>query len=332
MAAADIVLALGTAAGVIAAHAHYGDDLPVRFWVYLVIAGALADYVFSPIEVLAHELGHAVTAVALTGERVYIEVGEAADGVAFSLGKIDVRVTLRHNGGGSCSLPNRLAPWKLGLIAIAGPLASAALTAMCVAGVIASRGHGLLLVMILVVAGLVAACGVINILPTTVSGRYGGGELAGQPTDGLVLLWALGGHSYDRHGDEPTPGERFVRRTSPAFRAVLTEAARAAGDDPITPAHLLRAIAHNGGPATELLAIAHVRTEPIPADAQRAEQPRFTAAAACAIDRSPGYLSLRGDRLVEPEHLLLALLAEPEIEAAGIDRPALRADVLAHFA
>lgn len=78
---------------------------------------------------LIHELGHAVAAVALTGQRVTVVIGREPSVVRFALGRIDVRWDPKGYVA-HCRLALGVSAPRLLVLALAGPAASIALAAV----------------------------------------------------------------------------------------------------------------------------------------------------------------------------------------------------------
>lgn len=121
-----VVFALGTAYVFALAGVH---DVNILF-------SAAVTAIAEPPLVLAHELGHAVAAVRVTGRRARVQAGRPPFRSVFSIGKVSVEYS-SGSGNGICRF-DRSAPvsgWGLLAITLAGPAVNIAL-GLILAGVV----------------------------------------------------------------------------------------------------------------------------------------------------------------------------------------------------
>jgi hypothetical protein len=135
----------------------------------VAIFALVTAYVSVPLLTLAHELGHALAAVRLTGQRVTVRIGDEPGLARFALGRIDVRWhPIGHLAYCELSLGGSLAPREQLRFALAGPAAealAALMLAVAAVGLAAAQGTGLpfAIVAAAAVGGLARAA--LNLLP-----------------------------------------------------------------------------------------------------------------------------------------------------------------------
>ena len=305
--------------------------------------------------VFAHELGHAVAAVALTGQRVLIRMGGEPYLLRFALGRIDVRL---HPTGpvAHCELsPANVPPWRLVVIALAGPAVSVALGAALVP--LASdwpAGSPIPPWLVGALAGCSVTVGVANAIPFRRLPKWWTGSLESEtgPSDGflaLVALRALRSRPETEETEETEETDPEGRRY-PASEEVLRATARAAEEARLRASghigteHLLVGVMEEAGsPASRLLARFGVTQEGVRRHLAEAVGPppdevRLTPAAKRAIAAAGRALTLRGDARVTTEHLLVGLLQERDglmiqvLRQSGVDVDELRRQALAALA
>jgi hypothetical protein len=311
----------------------------------LALAGSiLVRVVVQPLAVLVHELGHAVAAVLLSGQRISLQVGQPDDGGAVSIGKIDLRLGRGTHPAHIRVLPDRLSRARLISIFLAGPVASLLFAVALVWLAVAIGPSRTAFVPIAIAAGA-ASLLLINLVPFEQAGSWWlGTPLVGPATDGLLALRVLRGHEGRRVWHPDAPPQPAAARTppplTPTARDVLGRALVAgveAGE--VRPEHLLSALASEPvGVAGEMLRRSGVTASvqaPAP-DAPRLHAPT-SPAVVTILERSRSLLTLRGDVEVDTEHLLLALLESADetvhatLREAGADATAMRSELLARL-
>jgi len=107
---------------------------------HAIFYALLTWLVIVPLLTLLHELGHACTAIMLTGQRVVVQMGKRPGIVRFRLGKIDFHFRPSALPVGFYEMTDwqRATRQQLAWIALAGPLTSLLLMALCAALAIAS--------------------------------------------------------------------------------------------------------------------------------------------------------------------------------------------------
>jgi hypothetical protein len=141
--------------------------------------------------VLLHELGHAVAARRLLGGEVKVAVGTAGKLADLRLGQLALSVNAVSHPGSAAGVAefdaSRATARDVLLIAVAGPVASLAGTALTAWALSAVPGPGVVFNMLWAATAAGAAC-VLNLVPLTLQERRGGAWLR---TDGRVALDAL---------------------------------------------------------------------------------------------------------------------------------------------
>ena len=301
-----------------------------------VVVSLVTGFLVEPLLVFAHELGHALAAVALTGERVLIRVGGEPYLVRFALGKIDVRF---HPSGyvARCELsPARISPRHYLVVALAGPAVSLAVGAVLVPVALAWRGDSPVLFWITALAAASSLfVGLANAVPfRRLPGWWPGSMRTHEegPSDGFLALHAL---RAQRHGEDGVwPEDRSS--DSDAMRLIVTDAVRRviamAVDEAeglrnpcVGTEHLLlgllreresRAcrVLESFGLTTERVRV-HLARSPGEHETASGQELPLTPAAKRTLARARRALSLQGDECVDTKHVLLGLLQEQEGQA-----------------
>lgn len=311
----------------------------------LALAGSiLVRVIVQPIAVLIHELGHAVTAVLLSGQRITLQVGQPDDRGAVSIGKIDLRLGRGTHPAHIRVLPERLSRARLICIVLGGPVASLLLAVALVWLAVTVGPSGTAFVPIAIAAGA-ASLLLLNLVPFEQGGSWWlGTPLVGPATDGLLALRALRGHEGRRIWNPDAPAQPPPARAPPPLTAAARDAlgrALVAGVESgeIRPEHLLTALASEPrGAAGEMLRRAGVTAsvQPPAEDAPRLQTPTSPAVVKI-LERSRSLLTLRGDGAVDTEHLLLALLEGADetvhavLRAEEADARAMRRELIARL-
>jgi len=149
-----------------------------------------AFFVWWPVAVLAHELGHAAVALRLVAGPVEVDVGDGRF-LTLRLGRLTLRAGPPFLGG-ECRVDRAVTPLQGLLILGAGPLINL-VTAL--AALAAAEGSGSALAEGLGLASLAAAAA--SLWPAV--------SVSGAPSDGHQLARMLG---WDRGSDEPAPAPR----------------------------------------------------------------------------------------------------------------------------
>ena len=318
-----------------------------------LVTMAIASLAFSvliwPVLVFVHELGHAVAAVAFTGQRVVIRMGGDPYLVRFALGRIDVRY---HPSGyiAHCAMTSwRMSRLQLAAVSLAGPAASLAFGLAILFAAPAWPEHWLIPSWpIWVAGGCSILVGVGNAIPYRDLPQWLGGSLESEegPSDGLLAVQALRGEHTRRHVEGPADAADAGPRRHPATDAVLEATAaaegeaRALGSHELGTEHLLlgllcaedaaaKRVLHRLGVTAEAVRERIARTPPA-ADGPASDELGVTPAARRAVDAAGRALSLRGDYRVRTEHLLLGLVSEKEglamevLADLGVEPAALR--------
>jgi hypothetical protein len=306
-----------------------------------ICALLVVSFVLAPLLAFAHELAHAVTAVALTGQRVRIRMGPEPFRLRFALGRIGVDLS----PGGSPAYCTLLEPTVVGarhmvLIALAGPAASLA-CGLALAWLARAQGAADGFVHWVLVFGAVNA--LFQTVITTIPIRSPPEWLRGvgpdsSPNDGYMALHALRSRGPISVGEHES---RMTERTQAAILAAA-EAARARGSAHLGSEHLLAGLVDTAdGAAGRILAEAGVDTGTVHsqlASGDSEAEPEPTPAAERALGRALSALTLRGDWLIDAEHMLIGLTQEPDnaacriLAATGADPDRIREALLAALA
>jgi Clp amino terminal domain, pathogenicity island component len=311
----------------------------------LALAGSLlVRVVVQPLAVLFHELGHAVTAALLSGQRISLQVGQPDDRGAVSIGKIDLRLGRGTHPAHIRILPDRLSRMRLVCIFLAGPVASLLLAVALVWLAVAIGPSRAAFVPIAIAAGA-ASLLLVNLVPFEQRGSWWlGTPLVGPATDGLLALRALRGHEGRQIWNPDTLARRAPARTAPRLTSAAREVMRLALFDgaearEVRPEHLLSALANEpSGAAGEMLRQAGVSAsvQPLPDGSPPPSTPTSPALVKI-LERSRSLLTLRGDAAIDTEHLLLALLESGDetvratLREAGADATAMRRELIARL-
>jgi hypothetical protein len=320
-----------------------GRDSNVVF--ALALAGViLVRVLVHPLAVLIHELGHAVTAVLLSGQRITLQVGQSDDRGAVSIGKIDLRLGRGTHPAHIRVLPDRLSRTQLICIVLAGPVASLLVAGALIWLAVVVGPSATAFVPIAIAAGA-ASLLLVNFVPFEQrAGWWFGTPLVGPASDGLLALRALRGHEGRRIWNPAAPTQRPPVRNAPRLTPPAVEVMRlaligGAEAEQVHPGHLLSALASEpAGIAGEMLRRAGVSASVRPhADGSPPPSTPTSPAVVKILERSRSLLTLRGDVAVDTEHLLLALLESGDedvhatLRRAGADATALRRELLARL-
>lgn len=285
--------------------------------------------------VFAHEMGHALAAMALTPGRPLIEIGAKPRALRLRMGRIDAHLGLRPGQAHCvCSSPPRSRATDAA-IALAGPVASALVAAGWLVVWSHLHGHhfkGVVGSFAFWAAATEAAHALSNLVPKT----FDRPDDAGRPrtlfSDGAHIRAALTGRPLVVQSASPPPVPLASQRSLPVIATML--ALGPAGPD---TEHLLHALLVDER-TCELLAAHGFRAEipAVPTDLPEKAPPARTLQA--VMDAALKARSLSGHPTAEPEHFLLALLrsgdthAMAELVAAGVDVEALRTATLGALA
>jgi hypothetical protein len=177
-----------------------GPPIGLRQWVVLIL---LLGFVVQPLSTLIHELGHAAAVIGLARRRALVVVGRSP-WAELKAGRLHVRFGPRPARGvlfrGLCVHDSEGLPWRtLGLIALAGPLATFLELALLLAAAPALWHAGALLRPLIV---LTAGC-LTGSLLSNLSGeplRGSGGRIVVGQRDGWQARRAFALH---RQGAPP---------------------------------------------------------------------------------------------------------------------------------
>lgn len=307
-------------------------------WSQVFAVVSLAVFLVQPLLIFVHELGHAVAAVALTGQRVLIRIGGEPYMVRFALGKIDVRF---HPSGyvAHCELnPARMSPGDLLIVVLAGPAASVALAMALIPLALAWWGDSAVLFWI---AAFAAASSLLMGLGNAVPFRRlpswwpGSPRPDKGPSDGFLALQVLRARrdpqakdwAEDR-GPDLVPARPVMTQAVRAVIAMAADEAAALGRPYVGTEHLLLGLLREReAPACRVLQSCGLTTERVRAQlaqsigerqAMPAQHLPLTPATRRTFDRARQALSLRGDECVDTEHVLLCLLQERDGLAIGL--------------
>jgi hypothetical protein len=299
----------------------------------LVVLFALS-FVVVPVAMFVHELGHAVVAVILSGQRVTVRIGSRDALVRFALGRIDIRW---HPTGyvAECewSTIGTVPPRDLVRMALAGPAAETGLAlALGILALALADSGGVLFWIAAIGGGLVLLEALLNLIPLRNPPAWLGEH--GDASDGwLAREWARTYRGTPAWlvpvGEGPGYRER-EKQTREVLDAVrqAERAARNLGSSYLGTEHLLLALASGEGPAGEVLRAAGVesgRLRDLLKTTERASnsspRPRLTPSVRRALKRARGLPSLGGRLEVGPEYMLLALLQDDSSQAwAAVER------------
>lgn len=110
---------------------------------HAIFYALLTWLVIVPLLTLLHELGHACMAIVLTKQRVLVQMGRRPAAVRLRLGKLDLHLRLSALPVGFYELSDwqRASRQQLAWIALAGPLTSLLMMALCAAAALISQGR-----------------------------------------------------------------------------------------------------------------------------------------------------------------------------------------------
>ena len=319
-------LVLGAGVIALAMTSTSADEAEARIrtaWIVAIATGLLGE----PLLVAVHELGHAVTAVTLTRARVLVQIGGRPSLVRFALGRIDIRFDpkgyLAH-----CQMPLGTTPGRMLAIAVAGPLASIVLAAPLVLAAIELRDWSPVAFWIAaVLSGATLFTGLANLVPFPRLPAWWPGLLKTDeegPSDGWIAVACARAMLKREEIDFAGPETVTVDIATPAARRVLEHANDEAdrADSPyLATEHLLVALAVelDGGAARTLarfgLSVESLRALLEPPD-HPGPPPFGERSATPAVHRvlrgARSARSLRGDELVDTDHVLVSLMREPD--------------------
>jgi hypothetical protein len=301
------IASMPVAVTLVSEHPGWPHGAPI-FVVWLAACWVVAVFL-APLGVLVHELGHGLTAIALSPQRVLIEVGSIENPLTFSVGRVDFRLCLWKACGGLCHfVPHTLSRGRFILMVLAGPLASGAMSAALVAAALATLDDHPFAFLILGIAAVHAFMGFLNIVPSAgLVEILPGAPIETHATDGLLIWRAVGGHRGDRRA--------LKDRLTEASHAVLFAAHGLAAGGEVGTRHVLRALAARG-------VVPGVAPDDV--DLTASEAPGADARLVELVQRSTG----AGP--IEPADLLRGILDDPSCTASrhlanlGVDRRALR--------
>ncbi|MEA2398991.1 MAG: hypothetical protein QOK25_2547 [Thermoleophilaceae bacterium] len=290
----------------------------------------LGGYVIPPLVTFLHELAHGCWSVALSGQRVLIEIGHQPAAVRFALGRIDVRWDPRPGRAHCVLLPDRISRPRMIAIVLAGPVSTALAGGAFLWAATSQRSPLTVLGVACWTAVLHCAMSVVvNLVPATHTVPWlGGAELAKRSNDGMLIWRALRGHrgrelwNPELRGAPPRAPQRRLPPLTTRAAGVLGHAfaeASALGADHVGTDHLLCGLAHGDPETAELLTRRGVHVpcgitgEPRLPTSPSPPTPRLRR----VYERAAANLSLSGVTEVAPEHLLLALLADGDCSAAA---------------
>ena len=320
-----------------------GQDSNLVFALALA-SGLLIRAVVQPLAVLIHELGHAITAVLLSGQRITLQIGQPDDRGTVSIAKIDLLLGRGTHPAHIRVLPDRLSRARLICIFLAGPVASLLFAVGLVLLAVMVGPSGTAFVPVAIAAGA-ASLLLLNLVPFEQRGSWWlGTPLVGPATDGLLALRALRGHEGRRIWNPDGPTQSRAARAAPDLTPTARDALKRAlvaglevGE--VRPEHLLSALASEpAGAAGAMLRSAGVTAsvEPPAEDAPPLRTPTSPTVVRI-LEHSRSLLTLRGDAAVDTEHLLLALLesgnatVQATLHEAGADPAAMRQELLARL-
>lgn len=282
--------------------------------------------------VVAHELGHAMAAVALTPGRPLIEIGKAPRRLRLSIGRIDAHLGIRP-GQAHCVCPSPRLPRSRQLaIYAAGPFASATFAGLWfwISAHAGRLGH---------LAAIVGVIELMHAIGNLVPRRFERPDDHGRPrtlfSDGAHIRAVLRNRPLLEPAAPPAP---ISLRTGPRGRAVvnaMVQLARAEESRGVDTQHLLRALVTADTRTREILRARGWSAEVGELPSGVAAPPPPTPALRRILDATRALLPASGHAAAEPEHLLLALLRTGEsnalaaLKAAGVDIGGLRSDLVA---
>jgi hypothetical protein len=301
----------------------HGQPVPPLLAIVLV-----AWAVTNPLLIVVHELGHAVVALKLTEQRVLVQSGPEDSLLRFALGRIDFRIDPRH-GRAYCEVnPSGLTPPQWLAMCAAGPTAAFA-AGIGAAALSARTADSSLLHWELLFAALLATMDfLVNLIPLA-------------PTDTRPLA-SDGWHIKAMLKLRGTPAWRQPMRERPA-RATLVlpradqfsriglgvlevafAEAKRRDSQKMTTADLLLGLT-TAEATTGILCSAMVSRDAIrslPPEASReldeGSPPQISAHVIASVRGAGNALGLTGVGGLGPEHLLYALLREPDTDAKRI--------------
>ena len=303
----------------------------------LTIAVAfLIGTVAEPALVLAHELGHAAAAVRVTGQRARVQAGRPPYTWVFSIGKVSVEYANRGIQG-HCRF-DRSAPmsgWGLLAIALAGPAVNIALALMLGGVVYLIWGTSQVVILSVVfIAGSSLFLGLANLIPQSDVPDWWPGAIESEVSlsDGYVALIAL--HAGVARTVLAPPPPRLYTPSAAQAIAAAGVAASAERSQDVDAQHLLVGLSRvERGGASRILR--ECGFEPPPSSPHAQSLPSvLTPAAQRALERAKVVLSLRGDPMIDTEHMLLGLVEDGDdsvtgaLARGGADRAELRRRLL----
>ena len=268
---------------------------------------------------LVHEVGHAIAVVALTGQRVLIQSGHDDSLIRFAIGKIDFRLDPRVGRDYCRASRAGVTPRQWVVVCLAGPLATLAASVLVLA-LLPLAPNAVVYWYLAGLGGLGVLVSICNLLPFT-------REKAGSPpSDGWQALAALRKRGTPAWGEPMLPRgpnlslvipnrDRFSRVAA----AVVTVAARerdSRREPTLTTGHLLLGLTVAEG-SSDVLAAAGASREAVRAalaehrsEVVDAARPGMSGRVVMALRGAVDALSLTGERLAGPEHVLYGVLRQ----------------------
>jgi hypothetical protein len=298
-----------------------------------VIGVGLAFVAAAYAGLLAHELGHALAAVAFTPGRPLIENGKPPRSLRLRLGRIEAHLGIKPGAAHClCPTPPRSRAVTLAIYG-AGPVASALVAGLWLWVAARFGGHNHLVLQFALLEALIETGHALgNLKPR----EFERADDYGRPR----ILFSDGAHIAAALKNRPlvqSAGRRVRPTTSERTGAVVAAALQAAPTDSVGTEHLLAGLSVADDRTRDLLR-AHGWTAGYELAGQISESQVSTPALKRVFKAAHGLLPLSGHAKVEPEHLLLALLGSGEtsartaLEAADVDLEGLRSALVAKLA
>jgi hypothetical protein len=300
-----------------------GDPMSRLLLIWIVLVASVL-WLLSMI----HELGHALVAVAVTGQRVLLQNGAEDSLIRFAVGRIDFHLDPRR-GRAYCQLSSSgLTPRQWLAISVSGPAATLmASAAMAAVAMLNARPASLHWALVLI-ALLAALDCVGNLVPRPASEKRPFAS-DGWNVRAMIKLWRTPAwrQPMRRNSVPQNPlavADRFSEPALTVLGLALTEA-REVQSGTLSTAHLLVGLTV-GGRTNRVLSGAGISRHsiralsPEPSQESGPEEGNLPPSdrLVATFRAAAGLLSLTHAAEIAPDHLLYALVREPGTDAARI--------------